>query len=276
MPYNSNEAHVLKVASSLVNTWRLQGNWQDARILLNGLHPVATKVAQSAMANVWLQIGRVMTDEGMFGGKDTLKERQEAFDQALALAEPTKNVSLIGSVYDAMGFSIHAAYIDGDRSQEPENELDFFERGLELRKKGGTVGQVAESLFHVGLVFDVIRKDYAQALPYHEEAYELACEAKDKVIASYAIRHIGFARLAADELAAAKQAFAESLELREAAGFTPGVAFALATLAHVDTLECDKTRARSRLERSRTILESLGATSRVAWIDNQMRSLVEA
>ena len=95
----------------------------------------------------------------------------------------------------------------------------------------------------------------------------------DKVTASYTIRHIGFAKLAANELADAKKALAESLDLREEAGFTPGIAFALAALAHVDALEGDKAQALSRLERSRTILESLEATSRIAWIDEQIASL---
>ncbi|MCP4543539.1 MAG: hypothetical protein GY832_41025 [Chloroflexi bacterium] len=273
MPNNSKETRVLKAASSLANTWRLEGNWQDAQTLLGGLYPVAAKISQDALANVWLQMGRVLTDEGMFGGKDTLQKRKEAFEQALALAESSKNTNLIGDVYDAIGFSIHAAYINSDKSQEPENELEFFERGLELRKKEGTAEQVAESLFHIGLVFDVIRKDYDQALPYHEQAYELACEAGDRITASYAIRHIGFARLAAEELAAAKKALVESLDLREAVGFAPGIAFALAALAHVDALEGDKAQALSRLERSRTILRSLEATSRVAWIDEQIASL---
>lgn len=276
MPNHSNEMQVLEAALSLVDSWRLQGSWQDAQTLLNGLHPVAATINQEAMANVWLQMGRVLTDEGMFGGKDTLAKRQEAFDQALTLAESTKDEHLIGNVYDALGFSIHIAYLGGDRSQEPKNELEFFERGLELRKKAGTTGQIAESLFHIGLVFDVIRKDYDQALPYHEEAYRLACEVEDKVIASYAIRHIGFVRLAAEEVAAAHQALSESLALREAVGFIPGVAFALAALAHVDVLEGNKTKARERLESSRKILEALGANSRVAWIDQQIASLVES
>ena len=275
MPNHSNEMQVLEAALSLVDSWRLQGSWQDAQTLLKGLPPVAAKINQGAMANVWLQMGRVLTDEGMFGGKDTLEKRQEAFDQALTLAESTKDESLIGDIYDAIGFSIHVAYLGGDRSQEPKNELEFFERGLELRKKAGTTGQIAESLFHIGLVFDVIRKDYDQALPYHEEAYKLACEVEDKVIASYAIRHIGFVRLAAEEVTAAHQALAESLALREAVGFIPGVAFALAALAHVDVLEGNKTKARERLESARKILEALGSTSRVAWIDQQITSLTE-
>jgi len=95
-----------------------------------------------------------------------------------------------------------------------------------------------------------------------------------RVIASYAIRHIGFAHLAAEALAAAHEALAESLALREAVGFTPGVAAALSALAHVDVLAGDKAKARQRLEPSRKIFVSLGAPARVALIDQQITSFL--
>ena len=273
---NKNEVNVLMSALSLVESWRLAGQWQDAQILLQGLQPVAARIDQEAMAMVWLQLGRVLTEESMFGGVDTAVKRQAALEKAMTLAEPTNDANLMGNIYDALGFSLHAAYLDSDRSQEPTDELDFFERALTLRREQGTVAQVAESLFHVGLVYDVIRKDYEQALLYHQEAYQLASEAGDKVMASYAIRHIGFAHLAAEDTAAAEQAFLQSLTLREEAGFVPGVAFALPLLAHMDVLKGDKTSALSRLKRSQEILESLGATARVARIEEQIISLREA
>ena len=276
MTNHSNEAEVLEAALSLVESWRIQGNWQDAQTLLDGLYPVAEKVNQDAVANVWLQKARVLSDEGIFRGINTLEKREDSLAQAFALVESTGNESLLGNIYDAMGFSNHITYIDSDRSQEPENELDFFERGLELRRKSGTPEQVAESLFHVGLVYDVIRRDYDRALSYHEKAYKLAQEVGDKITASYAIRHIGFARLAAGELETAEQALRESLALREEAGFTAGIAFALAALAHLETQKGDKASALSRLHQARAILESLRATARVAWVDKHIASLSEA
>ena len=276
MTNHSNEAEVLEAALSLVESWRIQGNWQDAQTLLDGLYPVAEKVNQDAVANVWLQKARALFDEGIFRGINTLEKREDSLAQAFALAESSGNESLLGDIYDALGFSSHIKYIDSDRSQEPENELDFFERGLELRRKSGTLEQVAESLFHVGLVYDVIRRDYDRALSYHEEAYKLAQEVGDKITASYAIRHIGFARLATGEFEAAEQALRESLALREEAGFTAGIAFALAALAHLETQKGDKASALLRLHQARAILESLRATARVAWVDKHIASLSEA
>ena len=61
----------------------------------------------------------------------------------------------------------------GDRSKEPEQELEFFERGLAFREKVHLSHAVAESLF-IGLVHGVVRRDRTQALPYFEKALHLA------------------------------------------------------------------------------------------------------
>lgn len=269
------EAKVFTAVFNLIDSWQLQGKWQDAQTLLSGLHPVANKLDNDAKVKLWLTIGRILTDEGAFGGKDTVAKREAALNQALDLAKSTSQAHLLGSIYDALGFSLHITYIDSGQSKEPEDELDFFQRGLELRQKDGTRSQIAESIFHVGLVHDVIRRDYETALKYHQEAYDLAHEANDKVTASYAIRHIGFAHVVANEMEAAREALMESLQLREEAGFTPGIAFALAALANLDTRTGDKESALARLVRSRDMLESLGATSRVAWVEKHIASLKE-
>lgn len=273
MSEKSNESELLKLALELTDSWQLQGLWNDAQTLLNGLFPVTKKLGPAASGRIWLNLGKVLTDQSIFGAKETLSERSEAFDKALELAKKADDSSLIGDVYDATGFSIHVAYLGSDRSKEPGNELELFERGLDLRTQAGTAGQIAESTFHIGLVYDVIRKDYETALTYHNKAYQLASEADAKVIASYAIRHIGFARLAAQDLDGAKNALTESLVLRDAAGFHPGSAYALATLAHVENLLGNKDQARLHLERSHKIFEALEATSHANSIKEQISSL---
>ncbi len=112
-------------------------------------------------------------------------------------------------------------------------ELACFQRGLELRRRAGDERGVAESLFQVGLVHQVIRDDSAAALPWFEEAYTRARKAADPVLMSYAIRHVAFCRLHAGDRAGARAGLEESLWLREQAGFIPGVAMALAALAEV-------------------------------------------
>ena len=109
MPEYSNEAAVLEATFKLTETWKLQGKWRDARILLDGLHPVAARIDSQAEATVWLRLALVLIDEGMFGGKETLEASQTALERAQALARTADNPVLMGDIYDAIGFSIHAS-----------------------------------------------------------------------------------------------------------------------------------------------------------------------
>jgi len=270
---NKYEVEVFNNNLELTKKWNIQGKWDDAQTLLSGLHAVAKYIDIDTQATVWVQIARVLSDEALFGGIDNQEKRREALEKAQNLAEASANKVLIAGVYDAIGLSLHVDFLNSDRSKEPEEEINYFERGLELRKEHGTPGQVAESTFHVGLVYDVIRKEHDRALPYHEEAYKIATDEKDKLIASYAIRHIGFARYNADNVESAKQAFTESLELREAIGFIPGIAFSLITLAQVDVEEGDKASALARFKEARNLLATLGARSRVTWLEEKISDI---
>lgn len=271
MTHQTDEIGLFADALKLANTWRLQGEWQDAQTLLHGLQPVAARIDVSAQAHVWLLLSRVLTDEAMFANKDNATARQAALQQALALAESANNPPLLGDVHNAIGLSIHTDYLAGDRSQEPEDEMGHFEQGLELRRQGGTAAQLAESLFHVGLVHDVIRHEPEQAAVYHQQAYDLAMEANDKVTASYAIRHLGFTRWDADDRKGAAVALRESWQLREEAGFVPGAAFALITLAQLDEMQGDKTAALPKFQQARAQLATIDAPTRVQWLDDHIQ-----
>ncbi len=271
-----NSAHIeriLEEAETLADAWRIEGRWTDVVTLLYGLRPVATQQGHAALARMWLLVARVLTDQAILGGFDTLAEREEALQQALAHAEVVGEPSLLGGVWDAKGFSLHAAYLDGDRRNEPEHEMECFERGLALRQQVNQPREVAESLFHIGLVYGVVRRNHTQALPHFEKAYHLAQDSGDRVIASYAIRHIAFAHYAAGDIARARVGLEESLQLREAACFEPGVAMALMALASAEAELGDKTRAATQLERARNIFERLGATRRVAQVDEEIAQL---
>jgi tetratricopeptide (TPR) repeat protein len=273
---DSNELtqHTYDQAMRLADKWRLQGRWQDSRTLLNGLLPVSSDLGDSALASYWVLLGRTLIDEGMFRGVDTENERSEVLKHGLEHAETANDETIQGSVWDAMGLSLHAAYLETDRSQEPEHELEYFKRGLAFRQGANDQRGIAESTFHVGLVYGVIRRDHATASPFFEEAYDKAREVDDLVMASYAVRHIAFARRAAGQVETARQDLKESLHLREQAGFTPGVAFALMSLASIEALMGDKDLALDHLERAKHILESLGAESRVIWVESAISRLV--
>jgi len=267
---------ILEDAETLANSWRIEGRWADALTLLNGLHLVATQQGNTALARKWLLIARVLTDQAIFGGFDTRAEREEALNHAMSHAEMEGEPSLLGSVWDAKGFSLHAAYLDGDRRNEPEHEMEFFERGLALRRQVNRPYEVAESLFHIGLVYGVVRHDHTQASPYFEDAYRLAQDSGDRVMASYAIRHIAFARYSTGDIASACTGLEESLRLREAAHFKPGIALALMALASAEAERGDKAKAITMLERARNIFEGLGATQRLELVDQEVTQLIQS
>ncbi len=263
----------LEGANALAESWRLQGRWADALTLLNGSWPIALQKGNGAVAGAWLLIARVLIDQAIFGGFDTWVEREEALRQALLHAEAHGEPDLIAAVWDAKGFSLHAAYLEHKERQEPKHELEFFEHSLLLRRQANSSKEIAESLFHIGLFHGVVRNDHARALPYLEDAYRLAQSAEDRVVASYAIRHIAFARHAAGDLAGAHAGLEESLRLREEAQFEPGVAMALMALASLNGELGRKDEAALQLTRARGILEMLGAAPRVALVDQELAAL---
>jgi tetratricopeptide (TPR) repeat protein len=260
-------ARLLRDASDLSNIWRLRGRWDDALVLLRGVLPVAGDQSDAALSRICLALARVLTDEGLFGGYDTLAEREALLDEAQARADRAGEPLLLGDVLDARGLSLHAEFLESVDRQEPAHELELFERGMALRRQGGGPRAIAESLFHVGLVHGVVRRDHARALPYFEEAYRTAQAAGDLVVASYAIRHIAFAHHHAGKDDVARAALVESLELRERAGFIPGVAMALVALAYADTDHGDIDQAMAHLDRAKQIFLSLGTASRGPWVE---------
>jgi tetratricopeptide (TPR) repeat protein len=264
---------LLDDASAVADAWRLAGRWEDALTLLRGLWPIALAQRDAALASLALQMGRVLVDQAIFARADTTQERDALLERALTHAEAAGSDALRGDVWDAKGWSLHAAFLAGDRNAEPPDELPFCERGLALRRAAGDQRGVAESLFHVGLVYSVIRRDDLQALPYFQEAYRLAREVGDPVTESYAIRHIAFAHLAAGDIRAARAGFAESLRLREGVGFLPGVAMALVACGEAAQEDGDRAGAIAFLERARAIFVSLAIPRQVAWVETLLAQL---
>jgi len=260
-------------AAVIANAWRLAGDWADALTLLRGLEPVAVALGDVAQASLAVEIARVRLDQGTFSGTGILHEVGDILERGLAHAAAAKSTVLQGALWDAKGYSLHVAFLAAGRSSEPADELPCFERGLRLRRMAGDQRGIAESLFHVGLVYGVVRQNDVLALPYFEEAYRLAQEVGDRVLTSYAIRHIGFAHSTAGDLEAARVAFAESLRLRDAVGSVPGVAMALVACALAAKDAGDQGSARAQLERARAIFSNLEIPRQVAWVETLIAQL---
>jgi len=257
----------------LANIWRIGGRWNDALCLLNGMLPVATELGHYILSKLWLLVAKTQTDCAMFSGFDTLDERQNALELAMKNAEAAGDSSLLADVWAAKGFSIHIAYLDSDRREEPGEELDLFERAFQQRRTTGQTHAMAESHFFMGLFFGVVRRNHKVALPYFEEAFRLAESVDDKIIASYAIRHIAFAHHANGDLKGARQDFEKSLQLREQAGFIPGVAMAWTALASLDDELGNTDQSIEGFENAEVIFETLGATKHLKQVKGELERL---
>src|SRR5687768_5200074 len=78
--------------------------------------------------------------------------------------------------------ALHGAFLR-DRSQgEPPEEMEPFERALQPRRELGDAHGVAESLFHVGLVHQVVRGDNDVSRPFFAESYERPREIGDELL----------------------------------------------------------------------------------------------
>lgn len=155
------------------------------------------------------------------------------------------------------GRILHARFLAG-REEDPE-ELALFQRALELAQATGDDLLEAEARFWVGLVHQVVRGDHAAAREHFLAAWAIAKEAGDTKLQSYAARHLGFVYDAEGDGERAWRAFEDSVALRRADGFLPGVAAGLLTLAEVAVERGEPERAGPLLEEARELAEQTGA-----------------
>jgi tetratricopeptide (TPR) repeat protein len=191
---------------------RLAGQWEEALAELEGLDT----------PEAWVEQIQILSDEHLFA-RDRGDEIEASLERVAARAEEG-DPALEAFVLSRRGLALHVQFLANPAAGEPPEEMSLFERSLDIRQHLNDHRGVAEELFHIGLVHQIVRHDPEAALTYFQRAYDLAREVGDGILMSYAVRHIGYVEQAAEDLDSAEQAFAESLALREAAGWKPGVA----------------------------------------------------
>jgi tetratricopeptide (TPR) repeat protein len=232
-------------AADRVAELRGQGRWGDALAL------AGDPFARADLLN----------EQALFTGS--------AEARAAAVAELDRAEALLAL---GRGRVLHARFL-AERDGEDPAELDAFERALAIAGRLGDPGLEAQARFWVGLVHQVVRGDDGASLPFFERSYELARELGDTVTMSYAVRHLAFADLEAGRSEQAWTRFAESVELRRAAGFLPGVAAGLLTLGEVAAEQARPAEARALLEEARALAERVGADPFLRRIDAALAEL---
>lgn len=249
---------------------RLAGRWEEALERLDA--ELARDLDPQACAATLLALARTLNDRSTFGASPDQARAEAVLVQLEELAREPDDDELLAAALDLRGRALHARFLADRSAGAPEEELALFERGLELREPDDARG-VAESLFHVGLVHQVVREDGPTSEPFFEESYRLAGEAGDDVLRSYAIRHLGWTRQERGDVEGARAAFEESLDLRERARFLPGVGAAALALAEFELEQGRPERARELLAQARDVFERVGMERFLGFADEVERGL---
>jgi tetratricopeptide (TPR) repeat protein len=163
------------------------------------------------------------------------------------------------------GRILHARFLE--QRQDDPAELELFERAAQLYRQVSDVRGEAEALFWVGTYHQVVRGDGGAALPVHQRSYDLAAQIDDKLTMSYAVRHLGFADMAAGDMTAARAKLTESVQLRQHIGFEAGVAAGILALAELDLEIGDRDAAQKGLDEAEAVADACGAVGIRRWID---------
>lgn len=125
---------------------------------------------------------------------------QGDFDEAQAVLEEARRQAVRendrrteAAALDKLAMVLHYRALENDRdTSNADAEEALFRQALAIQREIDDQAGVAESLFGVGLVHQVLRQDWAAALPCFREALALADQHADAYVRSECYRHMGF------------------------------------------------------------------------------------
>ncbi|MEV4822252.1 tetratricopeptide repeat protein [Micromonospora sp. NPDC049274] len=172
----------------------------------------------------------------------------------------------------ARGRILHARFLNeravsGSSPVEDPAELRLFERAIELYQALGDTRGQAETLFWIGCLHQVIRRDNETAVPYLARSHRMAAQVGDKPTQAEALRHLGIAAHTAGRLDEARERLEESSRLRREVGALPGVAANMVGLAYIAAAQDRHADALATLDEANAIAQAHGAHAIVRQIE---------
>ncbi|HEX9542902.1 MAG TPA: hypothetical protein VGA04_32685 [Streptosporangiaceae bacterium] len=211
---------------------------------------------------LWAAADEALTEAAFCTGEFTEAER--LFSEARTLAERDGDRETEALAVGGLGMTHHyrniAKLIGGglapaDADVAAEEEL--MRRALAIWQEIGDPAGTARALFGVGLVFQVLRRDWAAAMPYFWPSFGLAEaveESGDLYGRSEIHRHLGFYYLVEDvRPEEAVRQLGYSLALREKLGDPRRVPSALVALGEAEMAAGNLQRAVGLLSRAVTL-----------------------
>jgi tetratricopeptide (TPR) repeat protein len=209
---------------------------------------------------------------------------QELLEAALRAALDEDDAGARASVLDRLGMLSHYRNISSLTAglevgaAEADAEEELFRQALRIHEAAGDAVGSAHSLFGIGLVFQVLRHDWASAMVYFSRALRIvdAPEAgADPHVRSEVHRHVGFYFLVEDaNPGEALRHLEVSLALREVLGDPRRIPTALVALAEAELQIGDPRRAAELLERA--LAEALNAGLLPHWVEDAEETLERA
>ena len=208
---------------------------------------------------------------------------RELMEAAHAEAVRGADVSEQASALDSLGMLAHYENITKLMSGSPVSPDDIaaeerlFRQALQCWQQLGEPANSAQSLFGLGLVYQVLHSDWTTAMPYYWQALGLITtdEATGLYLRSEVHRHVGFYFLVeATQPAEAVRHLQISLDLREELGDQRRIPSGLVALAEAELEAGGRDRAIELLTRAVAAGREAGLLP--TWLGDAERTLAEA
>jgi tetratricopeptide (TPR) repeat protein len=217
-PFASDRALVSETAQMT-----LRGEWDAAIARLEAaIADARSDRVQDAVLRT--ELGRVLADRNFFHRADVASAKR-ALNAALGSAKRAGHQPSIADVTQYLGQLLFAEAL---HSQDWEKPRQRFLRAIALRERLHDERGLSQSYFYLGLIYEQQKPPQNDvALEHYRHSLALSTNVGDKVLQSYAYRHIGGIQEDRGELDAAFRDISQSLHLRRQGQFTVGVPYAI-------------------------------------------------
>jgi tetratricopeptide (TPR) repeat protein len=204
-----------------------------------------------------LERADILSEQALFSGDGAARTRAaRELDRAEALL-------LLGR-----GRILHAEFLR-DRQNPDPRELELFERARACAQAADDRRLEGWADLWLGIYHQVVADDGATARDPLERAYAVGEEHGDRVLMSYATRHLAWE----DDADRAWERWEESVRLRREEGFLPGVAAGLFTLGEAAAERGRPEDARRLFEEARDVARRSNASVFLRLADEALASL---